>query len=294
MSSVYRRAGNGIGLFRTGLGGAKMVPMGGIIALPLLHRITPFSMRTVMIAVERNGARTPETRDGDRIEIAAHFHIRLGRDPQALALASRLFDIRALNVPVLARLLDGPLGDALEGALAAQTAAEFRADRAAFVAAAQRHAADRLACFGLTLQWFELTLPGRFSAATPPAPSRAQIAEAARSQMETLLPGEAACQKVVRDAAAILSSNQISLVTKVALLRLMPEIVEDAAHPATIDTIDMVQIEKGADPVAAEPKLILENPIQPADKTAPTVRGPSLPSSPPVMAWQRPLRWRRF
>nr|WP_294170986.1 flotillin domain-containing protein [uncultured Sphingomonas sp.] len=65
-------------------------------------------------------------------------------------------------------------------------------------------------------------------------------AEAARVRFEV----EAAGQRAVNEAANLLSSDQISLQTKLALLRVLPEVVREAAKPMeAIDSIKIIQVE---------------------------------------------------
>ncbi|MHA3841631.1 flotillin family protein [Sphingomonas aestuarii] len=65
-------------------------------------------------------------------------------------------------------------------------------------------------------------------------------AEADRVRFEV----EAAGQRAVNEAANILSSDQISLQTKLALLKVMPELVREAAKPMeAIDSIKIVQVD---------------------------------------------------
>ena len=63
-------------------------------------------------------------------------------------------------------------------------------------------------------------------------------AEAARIRFEV----EAAGQRAINEAANLLSSDQISLQTKMALLKVLPEVVREAAKPMeAIDSIKIIQ-----------------------------------------------------
>ncbi|MBD3745451.1 MULTISPECIES: flotillin family protein [Sphingopyxis] len=78
-------------------------------------------------------------------------------------------------------------------------------------------------------------------------------AEAARVRFEV----EAAGQRAINEAANILSSNQISLQTKMALLKVLPEVVREAAKPMeAIDSIKIVQVDgltqSGGAPLAGD------------------------------------------
>ena len=65
-------------------------------------------------------------------------------------------------------------------------------------------------------------------------------AEAARVRFEV----EAAGQRAINEAANILSSDQISLQTKLALLKVMPDLVRESAKPMeAIDSIKIVQVD---------------------------------------------------
>ena len=55
---------------------------------------------------------------------------------------------------------------------------------------------------------------------------------------------EAAGQRAINEAANLLSTEQISLQTKLALLKVLPEIVREAAKPMeAIDSIKIVQVD---------------------------------------------------
>lgn len=65
-------------------------------------------------------------------------------------------------------------------------------------------------------------------------------AEAARVRFEV----EAAGQRAINEAANLLSSDQISLQTKMALLKVLPELVRESAKPLeAIDSIKIVQVD---------------------------------------------------
>lgn len=65
-------------------------------------------------------------------------------------------------------------------------------------------------------------------------------AEADRVRFEV----EAAGQRAVNEAANLLSSDQVSLTTKLALLKVLPEIIREAAKPMeAIDSIRIVQVD---------------------------------------------------
>ena len=65
-------------------------------------------------------------------------------------------------------------------------------------------------------------------------------AEAARVRFEV----EAAGQRAINEAANILSMDQISLQTKMALLKVLPEVIRESAKPMeAIDSIKIVQVD---------------------------------------------------
>ena len=65
-------------------------------------------------------------------------------------------------------------------------------------------------------------------------------ADAARVRFEV----EAAGQRAVNEAANLLSSDQISLQTKLALLKVLPEVIRESAKPLeSIDSIKIVQVD---------------------------------------------------
>ena len=69
---------------------------------------------------------------------------------------------------------------------------------------------------------------------------RKLLAEADRVKFEV----EAAGQRAVNEAANILSMEQISLQTKLALLKVLPEVIRESAKPIeAIDSIKIVQVD---------------------------------------------------
>ena len=55
---------------------------------------------------------------------------------------------------------------------------------------------------------------------------------------------EAAGQRAINEAANLLSSDQVSLATKMALLKVLPEVIREASKPLeAIDSIKIVQVE---------------------------------------------------
>jgi uncharacterized membrane protein YqiK len=77
-------------------------------------------------------------------------------------------------------------------------------------------------------------------AAEGEAESEKLRAEAARIRFEV----EAAGQRAINEAANLLSSDQISLQTKLALLKVLPEVVRESAKPLeAIDSIKIVQVD---------------------------------------------------
>ena len=55
---------------------------------------------------------------------------------------------------------------------------------------------------------------------------------------------EAAGQRAINEAANLLSSQQISLQTKLALLKVLPEVIRESARPLeAIDSIKIVQLD---------------------------------------------------
>jgi uncharacterized membrane protein YqiK len=78
------------------------------------------------------------------------------------------------------------------------------------------------------------------SVAQGEADSEKLRADASRVRFEV----EAAGQRAVNEAANLLSSDQISLQTKLALLKVLPEVIREAAKPMeAIDSIKIVQVD---------------------------------------------------
>ena len=75
LNRFYVKASREIALVRTGLGGQRVVLDGGVLGLPIVHKVSEINMRTVRLEVERAGERSIITQDRLRIDATAEFYV---------------------------------------------------------------------------------------------------------------------------------------------------------------------------------------------------------------------------
>jgi uncharacterized membrane protein YqiK len=203
---LYRRASKEIGFVRTGFGGEKVVINGGAVVLPVFHETMPVNMNTVRLAVERKNTDALITSDRMRIDVKAEFYVRVVVTARETEVAERAKRIELIEAAK----------EAERQAIGIKVEAE----------AEKRAAADRAEALR--------------AAAEGEAEAEKLRADAARVRFEV----DAAGQRAINEAANLLSSEQISLQMKLALLKVLPEVIREAAKPMeSIDSIKIVQVD---------------------------------------------------
>jgi uncharacterized membrane protein YqiK len=153
----YERATSEISLVRTGIGGRKVVPAGGTIAIPYFHEISRVNMQTLRLDVSRKGDGSLITKDRMRVDVGAEFYVSVAPDRDAIARAAQTLGKRTFQAAELRALVDGMMVDALRAVAARMTMDELHENRAAFVTEVRESLKEVLGRYGLQLDSVSLT-----------------------------------------------------------------------------------------------------------------------------------------
>lgn len=157
LNRFYIKASREVALVRTGLGGQRVVLDGGVLSLPIVHKVAEINMRTVRLEVERAGERSIITQDRLRIDATAEFYVRVEPTAAGVATAAQALGSRAHRAADLADILEGKLVDALLSVAAQYTMDSLQDNRGKYVAEVRTALEDRLKQNGLLLEAVSLT-----------------------------------------------------------------------------------------------------------------------------------------
>jgi len=157
LNRFYVKASREIALVRTGFGGQRVVLDGGVLSLPIVHKVSEINMRTARLEVERAGERSIITQDRLRIDATAEFYVRVEPTEQGVATAAQALGTRAFRANDLADVLEGKLVDALLSVAAQYTMDSLQDNRGKYAAEVASALQDRLKQNGLILETVSLT-----------------------------------------------------------------------------------------------------------------------------------------
>ncbi|MEM6489752.1 MAG: flotillin domain-containing protein [Pseudomonadota bacterium] len=157
LNRFYRKATREMALVRTGLGGQRVALDGGVISLPILHRVAEVNMRTMRLEVQRQGETSIITQDRLRIDATAEFYVRVEPTDEGVATAAQALGSKAHRAEDVADLLEGKLVDALLSVAAGYTMDALQDNRGQYVSAVAAALEGRLEQNGLLLEAVSLT-----------------------------------------------------------------------------------------------------------------------------------------
>lgn len=157
LNRFYIKASREVALVRTGLGGQRVVLDGGVLCLPIVHRVAEVNMRTVRLEVERAGERSIITQDRLRIDATAEFYVRVEPTDEGVATAAQALGGNASRASDLTDILEGKLADALLSVAAQYTMDSLQDNRGKYVAEVGEALGERLKQNGLVLEAVSLT-----------------------------------------------------------------------------------------------------------------------------------------
>jgi len=157
LNRFYIKASREVALVRTGLGGQRIVLDGGVLSLPIVHKVAEINMRTVRLETVRAGERSIITQDRLRIDATAEFYVRVEPTDEGVATAAQALGSKGFRAADLADILEGKLVDALLSVAAQYTMDSLQDNRGKYVAEVGAALAVRLKQNGLLLEAVSLT-----------------------------------------------------------------------------------------------------------------------------------------
>jgi uncharacterized membrane protein YqiK len=154
---LYHRSTKETSFVRTGFGGQTAVIGGGAFVIPILHEVTPVSMRTLRLEVRRAREQALITRDRMRVDVVAEFYVRVAPRPDAVAAAAQTLGRRTTDPEALRELVEGRFVDALRSVAAEMTMEEMHEQRGDYVRRVKATVAEALSLNGLDLEAVSLT-----------------------------------------------------------------------------------------------------------------------------------------
>jgi uncharacterized membrane protein YqiK len=152
IAKLYRKASANMAFVRTGMGNARVIRDGGTIVLPVIHNITPVSLETMRLNVERRGPHALITRDNLRVDLSAEFYIKVEPNTDHILQAARSLGGKNVQPDAVSELVQEKLVSALRTVAATKELVELHAKRDEFAAAVQEIIQHDLASNGLTLE----------------------------------------------------------------------------------------------------------------------------------------------
>lgn len=154
---LYQRATKEIAFVRTGMGGQKVVQNGGAFVIPVLHDIIRVTMGTNRLEINRAEKSSIITRDRLRVDVTAEFYVRVGGNPDAIALAAQSLGSKTARPESMRDLLEGRFVDALRTVAAAMTMEELHEQRGEYIRRVKELVQPEIAQTGLELESASLT-----------------------------------------------------------------------------------------------------------------------------------------
>lgn len=152
VTKLYRKASASMAFVRTGGAGVKVIQDGGAVVVPVLHNVTPVSLETMRLNVERRGPHALITKDNLRVDLSAEFYIKVQANRDDILQAARSLGSRSVQPEAVSELVQEKLVSALRTVAATKELVELHAKRDEFASAVQQILTHDLASNGLTLE----------------------------------------------------------------------------------------------------------------------------------------------
>lgn len=110
----YHQVSQGTALIRNGMGGQK-VSFGGMVVVPVLHRVELMDLSVKTVEIDRHGAEGLICKDNLRADVKVRFFVRVNNtDKDVLKVAQSLGCRRASDMNALVELFDAKFSEALK------------------------------------------------------------------------------------------------------------------------------------------------------------------------------------
>jgi uncharacterized membrane protein YqiK len=148
----YRKTSANMAYVRTGGRGPHVILDDGAIVVPIIHHLTPVSLETMRLNVERRGPHALITKDNLRVDLSAEFYIKVQPTKEDIQQAARSLGGRSVQPEAVSELVEDKLVSALRTVAATKDLVELHAKRDEFASAVQEIVTHDLATNGLTLE----------------------------------------------------------------------------------------------------------------------------------------------
>lgn len=158
MSKFYKKTTADSAFVRTGSGGRKVVIDGGVMVIPLFHRITEINLESLRLLVSRSGSKDALiAKDKFRVDIEVEFYIRVEPDQEHVLRAARSLGDKSLTPSNVKQLVEAKLVGALRTVAATKEMMDLHTNRQDFEDAVQEMLRFDLEKNGLTLESVAIT-----------------------------------------------------------------------------------------------------------------------------------------
>jgi flotillin len=152
ITKLYQKASANRALVRTGMGGIKVVLDGGILYLPVLHKLLAINLETMRLDVVRQGKDALITSDSLRADLAAQFYIKVQPSGEDITSAARSLGDRSVDEVGVKELVFDKLVSALRTVAAKSTLFDLNQEREKFAKEVKTAVEADLKHNGLTLE----------------------------------------------------------------------------------------------------------------------------------------------
>jgi uncharacterized membrane protein YqiK len=152
ITKLYRKSSASMAFVVTGGRGANVIVDGGAVVIPVLHHVTPVSLETMRLSVERRGPHALITKDNLRVDLSAEFYIKVQANRDDILQAARSLGGRSVQPDAVSELVQEKLVSALRTVAATKDLVELHSKRDEFASAVQAIVVHDLAHNGLTLE----------------------------------------------------------------------------------------------------------------------------------------------
>ena len=152
VTKLYQKASANRALVRTGMGGIKVVLDGGILNIPVLHKLLGVNLETMRLDVKREAKEALITADSLRADLSAQFYIKVQPSVEDITNAARSLGERSIDDVSVKELVFDKLVSALRTVAAKSTLFELNSEREKFAKDVKIAVVDDLRHNGLTLE----------------------------------------------------------------------------------------------------------------------------------------------
>lgn len=152
VTNLYQKASAEEALVRTGWRGAKVIIDGGVVVVPVFHKLTRVSLKVIKLMCVREGPDALITKDYLRSDVHSEFYMRVGATDEQVLNAARSFGEQSGTEDAIDNTVGEKLISALRSVAAKHELAELHSDRESFASAVQELVAKEIEPNGLILE----------------------------------------------------------------------------------------------------------------------------------------------